>query len=165
MNSLKEAPMKKWCIVFWILFCVVGCEQKKEVKIEIPASVPVTHDFMKEGIQYLQDANVPEAIRSFDEAIKANPVDPQPYLVLGQTYMRINDYTRAIDTFSAALRVSPNKGELHYLIAVNYGLAGETELARQNAATSIEIFRQQQDEKNFLKALTLLQSLSQPQEE
>ena len=159
--------MKKWCIVFGILLCVFGCEQKKEVKIEIPAAQPqtATHDFMQEGVQYLQEANVPDAIRSFDEAIKKNPTDPQPYMILGQTYMRINDYTRAVDTFSAALRVSPNKGELHYLIAVNYGLAGDMELARKNAEASIEIFRQQKDEENFLRALTLLQGLAQKPEE
>ncbi|MFA5262012.1 MAG: tetratricopeptide repeat protein [Candidatus Omnitrophota bacterium] len=157
--------MKKWGIVFGILLCVFGCEEKREVKIDIPVPKPASHDFMKEGIQYLQEAKVPEAIRSFDEAIKQNPVDPHPYMILGQTYMRINDYTRAIDTFSAALRVSADKGELHYLIAVNYRLMGELELARKNAETSIEMFRQKKDEKNFLMALTLLQSLSQKQEE
>lgn len=157
--------MKRWFVLVGFLLCVLGCEQKKEVRIEIPAPNPDTHDFMKEGVDYLQEAKIPEAIRSFDEAIKQNPVDPQPYMVLGQTYMRINDYTRAIDTFSAALRVSPDKGELHYLIALNYRLLGEMDLARKNAEISIEMFRQKQDEKNFLLALTLLQSLSQEQEE
>ncbi len=155
--------MKRWCLIFAIMMCAFGCEQKKEVKFEAPVPQPAAHDFMKDGVEYLEQAKVPEAIRSFDEAIKQNPVDPQPYLVLGQTYMRINDYTRAIDTFSAALRVSPDKGSLHYLIAVNYRLLGDLELARKNAEISIEFFRQKQDEKNFLMALALLQELSEEQ--
>ncbi|HPB67342.1 MAG TPA: tetratricopeptide repeat protein [Candidatus Omnitrophota bacterium] len=155
--------MKRGCLIFAIMICAFGCEQKKEVKLEVPVPTPAAHDFMKDGIEYLEQAKVPEAIKSFDEAIKQNPVDPQPYLLLGQTYMRISDYTRAIDTFSAALRVSPDKGSLHYLIAVNYRLMGDVELARKNVEASIEFFRQKQDEKNFLMALALLQELSQEQ--
>ncbi len=163
--------MKKCFFVAGILLCFLGCDQKKEVKIEIPPAAeptppaPAADKYLNSGVQYLQQAKVPEAIKSFDEAIKSNPVDPRPYMLLGQTYMRINDYTRAVDTFSAALRVSPNKGELYYLIAVNQGLAGDMELAAKNAEASAEIFRQQKDEKNFLRALTLLQSLSQEQKE
>jgi Tfp pilus assembly protein PilF len=116
-----------------------------------------------EGLQNLQESDIPGAIKSFDEAIKANPTDPQGYLVLGQTYLRLKEYDRAIDTFAAASQIAPQDGEVYYLLAVSYGLAGKTDLAKENAERSVEIFQSQQNQEKFVRSVALLKGLSEVQ--
>lgn len=116
-----------------------------------------------EGLQQLRDSDIPGAIKSFDDAIKVNPSDPQGYLVLGQTYLRLKEYDRAIDTFSAASRVAPDEGEIYYLLAVSHGLAGNNDLARENAEKSVQIFQSQKNEEKFVRSVALLKGLSDVQ--
>ena len=114
-----------------------------------------------EGLRLLQESNIGGAIKSFDEAIKASPTNPEGYLVLGQTYLRLKEYDRAIDTFSAASRVAPQEGEIYYLLAVSHGLAGNGNLARENAEKSIEIFQGQKNEEKFVRSVALLKGLTE----
>lgn len=116
--------------------------------------------FLALGIQDLRRGKPVEAIRSFDAAIKQNPRDPNAYLVLGETYMHLKNYDRAIDTLSAATRIAPEKGEFYYFLALNYELKGDKDQAKVNAQKSFELFRLHQDEENLKKSLALLRELS-----
>ena len=115
---------------------------------------------IEQGLEHLRDANIAAAIKSFDEAIKQNPRDPQGYLILGETYLRIKDYNRAIDTFSAVTRVAPQNGEGFYLLAITYGVMGNKDLARQNAQKSIELFQEEKNQAKFVRSVALLNGLS-----
>jgi len=128
-------------------------------KIVTPSKIQDSKKLVAEGISHLQEAEIEEAIKSFDDAIRKNPLDPEPYIILGQTYIRLKLFDRAVDTFSAASRIAPARGDIHYLLAISYGLKGQENLAKQSARRSIELFRQDNDEENFLKALALLQGL------
>lgn len=153
--------MKRIVIIMLAAAFVSGCgSEKTESKGKPQVTAKTAQDkFLNKGIQYLQEANTIDAVRSFDQAIKQNPLDPRGYMILGQTYMRMNAYDRAIDTLSAAARIVPEKGEIFYLLAVNHGLAGNKDLAALNAQKSVELFRQKQDEENFKKSLALLKGL------
>jgi len=124
-------------------------------------AMPDNKQLLAEGINHLQEAEIAEAIKSFDDAIRANPLDPDPYIILGQTYLRLKRYDRAVDTLTAATRVAPDRGDLHYLLAVSHGLMGKEDKAKESARRSMELFRQDKDEENFLKSLALLQGLIQ----
>lgn len=121
--------------------------------------------FIAQGVEHLQGADTLGAIRNFDEYIKRHPQDPRGYVILGQTYMRLNDYPRAIDTFSAATRVAPDQGELYYFLAMNYGLNNNLDMAIDSAQKSVVLFREQKDEENFLRSLALLQGLMNARDE
>lgn len=140
----------------------------KAVK-EAPAAVvkksAVTTDFYAQGLKHLGEGDVNEAVQSFVRAIQESPADPESYLVLGQIYMRTENYGEAVQAFTAASRVAPGRGDIYYLLALAHGFNGERELAKQSAERSVEIFSQQQDEENFTRSLSLLQSFYRADEE
>ena len=166
--------MKKIFIVLVAGIMIWGCgssEEKKADKAGTPfakqiarqqraaASSTKAKDFIEDGIEHLQDAEVKAAIQSFDNAIRQNPWDPEPYLILSQTYMRLKNYLRAVDTLSAAERIAPDRGDIPYLLAICYGILGKQDLAAASAKKSIELFRASKDEEHFKKAIALLQGL------
>ncbi len=132
-------------------------EQNKMASLSPAATNPM----IAMGLQRLQQGDVRSAIKSFDQAIKENPKDVQGYLILGQTYMHLKDFNRAIDTLMVATRVEPDNGQAHYLLATNLGLAGNYSLARAQAEKSVEIFRKNKDANNFKRSVALLQGLPQ----
>jgi len=161
--------MKIILVTVCVAVLLSGCgraEQPSEQKAGMAKPVvksqsAMERDFVKEGLSHLKQANPGAAIKSFDQAIKQDPADPGNYLVLGETYMRLRDYPRAIDSLSAALRVAPGRGDIHYLLAINQGLMGYDDLALASAQRSVEIFQEQRDRDSFLKSVALLQGLIQ----
>ena len=124
-----------------------------------PAKVKEAKRFLIAGVNSLSAGDVPEAIKNFDQAIIRNPLDSHPYLVLGQTYMRLRHYDRAADTFEAVTRVAPNNGLAYYLLSVCRGLEGKKKSAVEAAQRSVEIFQKQKNEEYLTRSLALLQGL------
>jgi len=153
--------MKKFLFPVLILVLFVGCDSKSQTGFK---GVTAKKDYVSEGMKFLNEADIPRAIRSFDMAIKQDPTNVDNYLVLGQVYMRLKQYDRAVDTLSAATRVSPENGEVYYLLATSKALDGRMEGAIESAQRSVEIYMQNRDEDRFKKAVVLLKSLSVPQD-
>lgn len=168
--------MKKFLMMLAVIVVLAGCNNSEQaanssgsasaVKMQMASSETANGDPSTEitaGVGYLRSGQIKEAISRFDQAIKENPRDVRGYLVLGQTYMHLKDYNRAIDTFTAATQVAPANGEAHYLLATNYGMAGNFSMAKLEAEKCLILFRQQNDPDNFKRALALLQGLPQDQ--
>lgn len=161
--------MKNALLVLVVMAIFAGCGEAKKmdgakaVSSEEKMSSPSTgaNPLIASGLTSLQKGDVKAAVKSFDDAIRENPKDVQGYLILGQTYMHLKDYNRAVDTFIVATRVDPENGQAHYLLATNLGLAGNYTLARAQAQKSLEIFRKNRDGSNFKRAVALLQGLPQ----
>lgn len=148
--------MKQWILILMMLV-MAGCGSNESAQTF--QGVQVKKDLVAQGMQLLGDSKVPEALRKFDEAIKQDPTNEQNYMVLGQVYLRLNNVDRAIDTLSAGLRVAPNNGELHYLLATSKALNGNREEAVKHAQRSVDIFLQQRDEERFKRSLALLKGI------
>src|SRR5207244_2473264 len=84
---IKENMMKKAIILIGLTVFVVGCGNKSETKFEGVSTNQ--HDYMAEGVAYLQKSDVAHAIQSFDQAIKQNPRESKNYIILGQVYMNL----------------------------------------------------------------------------
>jgi len=154
--------MKRLVLLFAVAILAGGCGNQDANSMPTKASAKMDH--LQEGVEFLKASNPVEAIHSFDEAIKQDPLNPTGYVVLGQTYMRMGQYDRAIDSFSAATRVAPQQGEIYYLLAVSHGLAGNRQDAIENAQVSIGLFQNAKDEENLIKAVALLRGLTEGQE-
>ena len=155
--------MNKIFYVILIGGIIIGCSRSQhadniESEVTTAPAAPA-HDYVKEGLDYLKQADAKAAIKSFDEAIRQNPTDTKAYMALGETYMRMQEYTRAIDTFSAASMMAPKDGEILYLLAVNHQMAGNFREAVESAQKSLEIFKQKKDQKSFTKSLALIQDI------
>lgn len=114
---------------------------------------------LQQATSSLQKGDYLAAIKTLDVAIQRDRQDVRPYLLLGETYMRLQRYDKAVDTLIAALPFAPDSGQLNYLLAVNYHFQGAEKEAMQYAENSIKIFGQNKDEENFKKSLVLLQGL------
>ncbi len=151
--------IKNFIIVLLVVF-VVGCGQRdKEVKFQ---GVAEENNYVKQGMMYLQQKDVGQAIKNFDQAIKLDPKNPENYMTLGQVYLALKNYTRAIDTLTAATNVGPTEGKAHYLLAVCRKLRneeGDIAKAIEASKRSIICFKKSEDKEGYVRSLGLLKSL------
>lgn len=159
--------MKKGSVMVFAALLLAGCggsdrsgQSNAPASLSQTAQAPSASDAaLMAGIAQLRNGQVTEAIHSFDTSIRENPRNFQTYMILGQTYMHLKDYNRAIDTFTVATAVEPDNGEVKLLLATNYGLAGNYRMAKLEAEKCLAIFQKEKDETNFKRAVALLQGL------
>lgn len=167
--------MKQVIMVALGMLMLAGCSEapKSSGQDQSPAAASQTaavvkespeaasEKYVAEGRTDLQSGDIVEAIRNFDNAIRQNPRNTGAYMVLGETYLHVRNYDKAIDTLTAALIVDPRNGSANYLLAMAYNLRGDKDLALQHAQKSTQIFQDAKDAENFKKSLILLQGLIQ----
>lgn len=155
--------MKKYLVLVVALSMITACGQEKEVKNTNKGNKKSvsSEEFLSAGMQFLNQQDVPSAIKSFDMAIKSDPSDVRSYLVLGQVYMRLKQFNRAADTFGAAVKVDPNNGEAFYMLSTNRMLDGRFEEAEKDAQRSVELFMLNRDEEKFKRSVALLKTISE----
>jgi len=157
--------MKKNIALILAVAFIAGCGSNKQEAEKMPQQdSSKSQQYVEQAMQYLNNKEVIQAVRSFDLAIKNDPTNPETYLLLGQVYLRLQNPSRAIDTLSAALRVAPNNPEIHYMLATSLGLRWEDadqDKAIESAKKSVEFFMQKQDQDKFKKAVVLLKSLTE----
>ncbi len=155
--------MKRIIAVCLAGILLVGCglrsEPKQEQKKQVKPQQEI--DFLQLGISLIKKGEIGPAVQALDQAVKNDPGNIQPYILLGQTYMHLNEFDRAIDSFLAALRVAPDQGEIYYMLAIANGLRGRKDLALSNAEKALLLFQKDKDGENFKRALVLFQGLSQ----
>ncbi len=151
--------MKKGLILTLGVLFIVGCGNNQQQSETGFQGVAEKKDYLAQGMQYLQDSDIKNAIRSFDQAIKQDPKNPKNYLVLGEVYMRLKNYDSAVDALTGASRVDPDNGDTFYLIAVARSFQGRNEEAIVAAQRSIEIYVKKKDEENFKRSVMLLERL------
>lgn len=65
---------------------------------------PASESHLDLGRIYLADLSYDKAILEFNEAIKIDPKDPEPYIELANTYIEIDDIPSAIETLETGLK-------------------------------------------------------------
>ena len=144
--------MKKILLTILISVAMVGCGQNQSAKEQKYQGVQEQKDYIAEGVKYLEQADIPSAIRSFDEAIKQDPTNVENYITLGEVYLRLNNFDRAVDSFSAATRVEPQNAEVRYLLATSkaFKAARETDQAQADLVRGDAINEAQKSAEMFL---------------
>lgn len=61
----------------------------------------------------LQDNHYDGAIEEYEQLLQEHPEDVSIYLFLGQMYLHIQDYQKAIESFERAITIEPDNFELH----------------------------------------------------
>ena len=171
--------MKKYLSLILLTALVLGCEQPQDqASNPAPVTAAPTVDsssqakaLMDQGMEFFAKEDVVNALKSFDDAIKVDPNNADNYLVLGQIYLRLRNYDKAVDTFNAGSRVGPDHGEIFYFLgaanAVRFHLSQgqEAEAYKQEgiaaAQRAVEIFIKQKDEVRLKTSLALLKSLQE----
>ncbi len=65
-----------------------------------------------------------EAVQQLELAIKDLPKDEDNYLLLGQTYERLNEYEKARNSFAAAVKLKPDDQRAYYGLATTCARLG-----------------------------------------
>ncbi|MFA5088647.1 MAG: tetratricopeptide repeat protein [Candidatus Omnitrophota bacterium] len=158
--------MKRFLWLILVVFVFAGCgsqetKTEKASGLEGQKKAPSGQAtaLVRQGMKNLNEGDVAGAIKAFHAAIVKDPKDSRGYLFLSQTYLRLKEYPRAIEVLTALLFIEPNNGEVNYLLGLAYGLNGDKEAAKKYVQRSVEIFQDNRDKENFLKSLSLLQSL------
>lgn len=156
--------MKRVISMCLIAMLFVGCglrSEPKEVESQQVEPVQQEKNFFALAVILIKQEKVVAGIQALDQAIKQDPENIQAYLLLGQTYTKLNNFDMAVSSFRAALRVAPDQGEIYYMLAITNGLRGRKDLAISNAEKALLLFQQDRDGGNFKRALVLFQGLSQ----
>jgi Tfp pilus assembly protein PilF len=121
--------------------------------------------FINEGVNYLKEGKVAKAIGSFGEAIKLDPRDPRAFLVLAETYVRLESVDRALDTLNSSLTFNSENADINYMLAVCFNLKGNREMTERFAQRSVLLYRKAENRKGFANAVSLLSSLQSSEAE
>ena len=155
--------MKRGVTIILLAAVIAGCgrAEKSETKFR---GVQDKRDYAAEAVKYLEDKDIVKALQSFDMAIRQDPRKVENYLTLGQVYLHLKQPTRAVDTFSAAVKVAPQNPDAHYLLALAEVMDNNKEQAVEMAKKSAELYMAAKDEEMFKKAVALVQGLEQATE-
>ncbi|HLF18949.1 MAG TPA: tetratricopeptide repeat protein [Candidatus Omnitrophota bacterium] len=158
-------------LAVFVLACGEPRTQEKQSALQRPDARAQAQAFIEKGMEDLRNQDIVGAIQSFDNAIKTEPQNPENFLVLGQVYLRLRNYDKAVDTLNAGTRVDPNNGEIYYFLGAAHAIRQHTpgnaqeDFDRQEAVgaakRSVEIFIQERNEEKLKLALGLLKSLEE----
>ena len=85
-------------------------------------------DAIEQAEKYLNDLDYENAIASYEEAIKLNPKEPEPYIGLADAYIGLGDYESARDALEEGLDQTDDEDIEEYLDRVLEALETEVEL-------------------------------------
>ncbi len=160
--------MKKLMAVLMIALCIVGCGDKREAK-QKGAPDPLLNQkasakLMQQGVQFLNDRDIPKAVVSFQGAIQVNPQDLQPYMILAEIFIRLKSYPDAINVLERAANVFPDNAFVFYMLSIANQEAGNPLPAVLSARHSAELFKAQNNEEGYQRSVVLLEALIKSQQ-
>ncbi len=169
----------KRVIVLLLTTMIVGCGSQKETQQQSTgsdatqaaapaqsASAPSNdalrgqkEALLKEGMDLLNKADVPEAVKTFVALIKLDPRDSRGYMILAETYIRMQRYDEANSVLEALIKVDPQNAMAYYLKGMAYGFNHKLPEGIDAAEKSMALFKEKRDKANFEKAAALMQGL------
>lgn len=72
--------------------------------------------YVREGLNYMVEGDVREAVDSFKRAILVDPNNADAYAYLGRVYYELHDVQEAASYWREALRIDPDNATAHSLI-------------------------------------------------
>ena len=117
---------------------------------------PLRHDAV--AMLYLQDGNVPEAIRHFRESLRLNTDSAPTHYNLGIALSMLRQYPEAMREYEAAVKVDPNHAEAHNNLGAMLHVAGRLDDAAQHYRKAFELRPENAEARSNYGRLLLLQA-------
>lgn len=140
--------MKKILIVMAVAFCIVGCGQKASRN---------NINYVEEGLKYLSQQDLPNAIKSFDLAIQKDPKNAETHISIAQIYFKLKNFPGVEALCLRVLQFDPNNGDAYYLLAMSRGSQGNPQEAFELLKRSFYLFSQQNNQEKAQMVAELLQ--------
>lgn len=112
-----------------------------------------------QAMTLLGQKNFQGAVASLDAAIKLDPTNQDPYLILAQILFKAGEYTRATEFLDNAVKGFPENGTMYYMLSIANRMIGKKLPAVLAARRSFEIYKAANDQENAEKAAVLLQQV------
>ncbi|MBI4308978.1 MAG: tetratricopeptide repeat protein [Candidatus Omnitrophica bacterium] len=146
---------------------LAGCQPKEEAANQRSnASSAITAErkeaarkLTAQAVALLEQKNYPGVVASLDAAIKADPTDQEPYLILGQILLKAGEFQRAAEFLDTAAKNFPDNGTIFYMLSMANQMSGKKLPAVLAARRSFEIFKGANDQDNAEKSAVLLQQI------
>ena len=143
--------MKKILIGLVLVVFIVGCGKKESTQ---------KIDYLKEGMKYLSQQDLGNAVKSFDLAIQKDPQNVDVYLSVSTIYLKLKNYA-AVDALCAkALKLDPTSGDAYYFLAMSQGAQGRVAEATELAKKSFSLFAAQNNQQKAAVVAILLKKIA-----
>lgn len=104
-------PLLPFAIVLCLMISVFGQQPAPKTAAEIST----------EGQTLLKEGKIDEAIKKFEESIKADPKDVNTLLSLGSAYSLVKDYAKAEQAYKKAVTLWPENGMIQAALCGSLG--------------------------------------------
>ncbi len=159
--------MKKLLSGVLVLFALTGCQSKEETapqaaggqEVVAPERVEGARKLVAQALDLLNQKDYKGCVASLDAAIRMNPGDQDPYLILGQILLKAGEFQRAKEFLDGAASRFPNNGGLFYMLSIANKMSGKKLPAVLAARRSFEIYKEANDTENAEKSAVLLQQI------
>lgn len=146
-----------------VALILAGCQPKSG---DDQGSAAVTPDrteasakLTARAVALLTEKQYHDAVAALDGAIKMDPTNQDPYLILGQVLLQAGEYQRAADFLDTAAKNFPNNGMIFYMLGISNKMAGKKLPAALSARRSFEIYKNANDEESAARSAALLQQI------
>ncbi len=159
--------MKKIFVYAVLGFVLAGCQPKEQSNTQETTAAADVAEQRKEAARRLTvqamtmlgQKNYQGALGSLDAAIKFDPTNQDPYLILAQILLKAGEYTRASEFLDGAVKAFPDNGTLFYMMGIAHKMSGKKLPAVLAARRSFEIFKKANQAEDAEKAAVLLQQI------
>jgi len=102
-----------------LFFLLPSCTDKKAE----------AHKLVKSGIIKLYQSKHYEALEDFEQAASYDPENPEIWYSIGNVYMNLEDYQKAIDNYTKAIGLKEDYADAYYNRGLIKFYKGENDLA------------------------------------
>lgn len=160
--------MKNVVCILMVSLMIAGCQPKPADNQEangVPQTLTQEQrsqaavQLVQIGMEKLGEGDLVGAVQHFETAIDANPKEREAYLILTQTFMRLEEYERATDVLERAVGHFPEDGMFFYLLSLANEGQDNTLPAVLASKRAAELFQKSGDSENAQRAIGLLNAL------
>jgi Tfp pilus assembly protein PilF len=160
--------MQRPTILVLISFLITGCGSpteksfhKKTIATQNISNInkKAKVNYYVVGINHLKKGNFQEAVINFEKQLKENPKDLRAYLMLGNIYMKANQLDSAKAVLELGIKLDPQNPEIYFSLAQCYDRLVDNQNAIEAIKKSASIYKAQNDEANFKKAVAVYKTL------
>lgn len=154
--------MNKIIVCAAAVLVLAGCQSKQANDNQSPSADQrreAARKLTTAALGQLNQKDVQGTVTDLSAAIKADPTDKEPYLLLGQILLKAQQYEQASELLDAAAKNFPDDGMVFYMLSVADKMAGKKMQAVMAARRSYDIFNAANDKDNAQRSAILLKEI------
>ena len=149
-----------------VVVMLAGCQPKESSDNQTPTAAieaqrkEAARKLTAQAMVFLGQQKYQDAVGALDAAIKFDPSNQDPYLLLGQILLKAGEYERAVDFLDNAAKNFSDNGMMFYMLGIANRMDGKKLPAVLAARRSFEIFKAANDQDGAQKAALLLEQIA-----